>query len=662
MSYQPPGLLPVETNPDVVMMICTAGHVDHGKTLLVKMLTGCSTDRLKEEQERGMTIELGFAPCFLGNNLCVGIVDVPGHEKFVKTMVAGVSGIGLTVLVIAADDGIMPQTVEHLQIMELLGVRQGLIALTKIDLVDEARIRQCQTDIRAFTKGTFLAEAPICPVSSKTFDGYGDFYDCLVSRIRQVVRQRKPGVFRMPIEQIFALSGQGTVITGIPVDGAINVGAQVELVPGEQTGRIRGIQRFLRDANQGGYGQCLALNIPDFNKTPPQRGQVLSIPGYLKAARCLHVGFNAVPGLKKALHNAEEVRIHTGTSEETGKLYLLDETEIGPGGKGLASLVLDNPIAVAVHDRFILRRPSPPATVAGGEILSVTLDGNRPRKAHILPQLKAHEAFFAGVDPFGEAGLEKRVEWWLTWERKPGAGAEEISKGVLVDLEAVKGALARLVEAKKLLLLSENYYIQAGAYRAFREEVEQRIHNAGEGSKALSLTLADLRRDFGWPQALWHRIEADLVQSHQIERRGDRVIIAKAVAQMPPEDRALLDRLVKTYEDTGYQSPRPEELPELLKEPAPRVQRLLQHLFNEKRLIKLSSLVVLSYGHYKQAQDLVVNIITQKGVLNSGNFKQDLNTSRKYALAVLDFMDARRITLRTGNDRKLTADFRKNLL
>ncbi len=662
MNCQPPGLLPVEANPEVVMMICTAGHVDHGKTLLVEMLTGCRTDRLKEEQERGMTIELGFAPCFLGQNLCVGVVDVPGHEKFVKTMVAGVSGIDLTVLVIAADDGIMPQTVEHLQIMELLGVRQGVIALTKIDLVDSDRIRQREGEIRTLTKGTFLETAPICPVSSKTFDGYGAFYETLVARIQQVVRQRRPGIFRMPIEQTFALSGQGTVITGIPVDGAIGVGEQVELVPGGQTGRVRGIQRFLRNADQGGYGQCLALNIPDFNKSPPQRGQVLSIPGYLKAASCLHVRIQTVPGLKKPLRNAEEVKVHTGTSEETGKLYLLEAAEVGGGEKGLASLVLDNPIAATVHDRLILRRPSPPATVAGGEVLAVTLEGPRPRKAHLLPQLQAHEAFFKGVDPAADGGLERRIEWWLTWEKKTGATVEEISKGLLVPVEVVNSAVARLVSAGQVLALADNFFVQSGAYRSFREEAEQRVQKAGQEAKALSLTLADLRRDLGWPATLWNRIEADLEKSHQIERRGDRVIIATAVAQMPAEDRALLDRLVKLYEETGYQSPRPEELPELLKEPPARVQRLLQHLYNEKRLIKLSPLVVLSYKHYKQAQDLVVKIITQKGVLSSGNFKQDLNTSRKYALAVLDFLDAHRITVRSGNDRRLATDYQKHLL
>jgi selenocysteine-specific elongation factor len=208
-SFAPPGLLRPEAHPDVVMMICTAGHVDHGKTKLVRLLTGCETDRLKEEQERGMTIELGFAPCFLGGNICIGIVDVPGHERFIKTMVAGVSGIDMTILVIAADDGIMPQTVEHLQIMELLGVRGGIVALTKIDMVPHEMAQQRIGEIEEFLKGSFLEGARICPVSSETFEGYGEFYDALVSYAGQIKREHRGGVFRMPVERAFSRQGRG---------------------------------------------------------------------------------------------------------------------------------------------------------------------------------------------------------------------------------------------------------------------------------------------------------------------------------------------------------------------------------------------------------------------------------------------------------------------
>ncbi|MCX6999945.1 MAG: GTP-binding protein, partial [Candidatus Sumerlaeota bacterium] len=226
-GYKPPGLLRHGVNPEVIMMICTAGHVDHGKTALVRLLTGCNTDRLKIEQERGLTIELGFAPCYLGNNLCVGIVDVPGHERFIKNMVAGVSGIEMAALVIAADDGIMPQTVEHLQIMELLGVRRGMVALTKIDLVSREQVERRIREIGEFLVGTFLEGATICPVSSETLEGYDHFYHTLVDSIKKITVARRRGVFRMPVERVFSRPGFGFVVSGIPVDGAIQVGDEV---------------------------------------------------------------------------------------------------------------------------------------------------------------------------------------------------------------------------------------------------------------------------------------------------------------------------------------------------------------------------------------------------------------------------------------------------
>ena len=280
-KHQPPGELKAGTRPNVMMMVCTAGHVDHGKTQLVRLLTGCETDRLKTEKERGLTIELGFAPCVLEGDLCVGIVDVPGHEKFVKNMVAGVSGIDMTILVVAADDGIMPQTIEHFQIMELLGVSHGIVALTKIDLVSEERINEVSEEIRDFLEGTFMEDAPICPVSSQTYDGFPEFYDVLVGQAKSLSRRRKFGIFRMPVSHVFKQKGFGVVIMGIPVDGTIQVGAEVEVVPGNQKGKIVGIQQFMNETTDGEFGQCLALNIPTLVKKPPVRGQVQSpgIPG-----------------------------------------------------------------------------------------------------------------------------------------------------------------------------------------------------------------------------------------------------------------------------------------------------------------------------------------------------------------------------------------------
>jgi selenocysteine-specific elongation factor len=662
MRYQPPGFLRASQKPDVIMMVCTAGHVDHGKTSLVKLLTGCTTDRLKEEIERQLTIELGFAPCYLGDNLCVGIVDVPGHEKFIKNMVAGVSGIEMTILVIAADDGIMPQTIEHLQIMELLGVRKGIVALTKTDLVSKERISELTAEIHDFLKGSFMEDAPIYAVSSETLEGYPEFYAGLVERIKGIAAKRKAGVFRMPIERVFTQKGFGTVVTGIPVDGAIDVGAQVEVVPDNQSGKIRGIQVFLRDASRGSYGQCLALNIPDFNKKPPVRGQVVSLPGYLRASSIFHVRIRAVPGLQAPLRHGEQIKFHTGTIEETGKIYLLEHAALGEGQSGLATIVLSRPVAAAVNDRLIVRRPSPAITVAGGEILAVSYSPHRPQKAAIIQRLKSYLECFDGVDLTSAEGMEKKIEYLLRTERPTGASPEEISRGTLLPIGVVGDCLSRLVGAEKVLELAADYYVHQETYGACLGEIKSRIDRASAEEKVLSLSSGDLRKDLNLPTPLWDRIEEDLERARLIIRRGDKFVLPAAADEFSDAERELAASLLKVYQETGFSSPRPDRLPERFGVPQATIDRVVEHLCNERKIVRLTQNVLLSYDIFKKAEELVVNAIVKNGVLNSADFKYLIESSRKYALAILDFLDARGVTIRINNDRKLAPDYQKHLL
>jgi len=658
----PPGQLRADLNPEVLMMICTAGHVDHGKTSLVRLLTGCETDRLKEEKERGLTIELGFAPCYLGGNLCVGIVDVPGHEKFIKNMVAGVSGIEMTVLVIAADDGVMPQTVEHFQIMDLLGVRNGMVALTKIDLVSKEDVQQRIAEIRAFLKATFMEDAPICPVSSETFDGYSEFYDTLVARIKGVARRRRHGVFRMPVERVFAQHGFGNIVSGIPVEGSVRLGEQVEIVLGGQTGRIRGIQRFGRDAEEGSYGQCLALNIPDFSKAPLERGNVLCPPGYLKASCFFNIRLTVVPGTEKPLSNAEQIKFHTGTIEEPGKIYLLQDKPIGAGQSGWATVALSRSVAAAAHDRFILRRPSPAVTVAGGEILFVSYSDQRPRKKEVSDKFEEYARFFGNADPLSGEGIEKRIEYFLLSECKVGASMTEIGKGTLLSNEVVAPALSRLVAGGKVMAPQDDYFVYAEAYRALLAAVEASIKKAFSERKELSLGISDLRAEFGCPGLLWSRVQSDLEAKKLVTARGNKLVMKAGLSQLPGEDQRLAGAILRIYKETAFHSPRPDELPPILRAPQANVDRLLQYLVNDGQLIRITKNVVLSYESYKKAQELVIETVKTKGLLNSADFKDMIDSSRKYAISILDYLDSRRVTVRVGNDRKLTPDYQKNLV
>jgi len=670
MKPHPPGLLRAGVDPDVVMMIGMAGHVDHGKTSLVRLLTGCNTDRLKAEQERGMTIDLGFAPCTLGGAYCVGIVDVPGHEKFIRNMVAGVSGIDLAVLVIAADDGIMPQTIEHFQIMDLLGVRYGIVALTKIDLVTPDRVDEVTRQIRTFFQGTFMADALICPLSSETGEGVFEFYDALVarvksaagrvgSRLRGLVRQPRRGVFRMPIERTFPQKGFGTVVTGTPLDGAIRVGEEVELVPGGQVGRVRGIQRFLREATEGSHGQCLAINVPELGREPPVRGQVLCQPGFLKAGVCFGVHLRTVPGLAPPLANAETVKFHTGTDEKTAKLYLLETRLLPPGQTGFAVVVLAHPVAAAVHDRFIIRRPSPAATVAGGGILAALPDAHHFRKKHVLDALKERHALFSDVDLASLEGIDREIAYLLRTQYPVGASLRELACAALLPDGVALESLSRL---SGVLALQPEYFISEEVYCARRAEVEARIREAAE-KESLSLRLSDLRKGFeAWPAPLWNAIRRDLESGQQVGIRGDRLVLHEAVAKLNEADRTLMAALLQIYENTAFHSPRPDELPALVHAPQERVNRLLDLLCSDGKLVRVAKSVVLSYNVFKRAQDMVVRTIQERGVLDSADFKHSIQSSRKYALAILDCLDTRRVTVRSGNDRRLAADYQRNLV
>jgi selenocysteine-specific elongation factor len=661
MSPRPPGLLRPELNPDIVMMIATAGHVDHGKTRLVHMLTGCQTDHLKEELERGLTIELGFAPCWIGGNLCVGIVDVPGHEAFVRTMVAGVSGIDLAILVIAADDGIMPQTVEHLEIMSLMDVSRGVVALTKIDLVDRALIEQRRNEIDNLLVGTPLEGSPICPLSSETFQGYNTFFEHLISSIKAHVSERGGGIFRMPIAQSFSRPGFGTIVTGIPVDGTISVGDQVELFPNGMIGHVRGMQRFSRDAKEGGCGQCLALNIPEFAKEPLSRGNVLSIPGYLHPVHQIHIRLTSIQKMERPLENAERIKFHTGTCEVAGKLYLLEEKTVAGGQHGFATVVLDTPIAAAPYDRFILRRLSPPSTVAGGAILQANENIWRLPRKQLAGILASQHDFFAGAIPGSPQWHTRRVEYFLLRDRPAGASLQDISIGTLISMETAREIVRQLTASGTLMPLEIDSFIHATPFRTFYRSLEKRILEAGEAGRSLSMRREELRREFDYSIPLWNKLLKELENAELVSARGHKMVLAAAAETMNKTESLLLDRLRDLYLQTGFQSPRPDELQTLLGEPEARIRRALEYLTNQEELVAVSKNVVLNAEFLRKAQDRVVEILRERGVLNSADFKYEIQSSRKYALAILDWLDARHVTLRIANDRKLAPDYQKHL-
>jgi len=370
------------------IILGTAGHIDHGKTSLIKAISGTDTDRLKEEKERGITIELGFASLDLPDGQHLGIVDVPGHEKFVKNMVAGATGIDIVVMVIAADEGVMPQTREHMEICTLLGIQHGLIVMTKTDMVDEEWLELALEDIREFSQGTFLEEAPIMPVSSVTGDGIPELIGA-INEIAGSIPQRPPSsLFRLPIDRVFTMKGFGTVITGTLVSGKISVGETIMVYPTGITSKVRGIQVHNLSAETAEAGQRTAINFQGLDKAAVKRGEVLSTPDALIASYMVDISFHYLASSKKPLKNRTLVRFHTGTSEVMGYLILLEQEELPPGQTVVAQLRLDSPVAIVKDDRFVIRSYSPVRTIGGGQVLNPIPQKHKRLKQDVIDGLQ----------------------------------------------------------------------------------------------------------------------------------------------------------------------------------------------------------------------------------------------------------------------------------
>lgn len=378
--------------------IGTAGHIDHGKSELIRRLTGVHPDRLKEERERGMTIDLGYALYETSEGLRVGVIDVPGHERFVKNMAAGAASTDLVVLVVAADDGVMPQTREHLMIMSYLGIKKGVVALSKIDLVDAEMIELATEDIRDLLRGTFLEGAPILPVSSLTNEGLDRLRDAIDKAVASVDPTANSGTFRMPIQRAFTRKGFGTVVTGVPVSGTARVGDPMEIFPLGAKGKIRHIQAYNEPCELARAGHRAALNISDVDYRLLRRGLVAAAPGSLRSTLFFEAEFQLARSARCPLANMTDVRVHTGAAEVLATIVLLDRNTIEPGETALVQLRLTEPVVVVPGDPFVLRLRSPALTIGGGTIVGLFPYKLKRFKEHILKRVAARRDSAGDLD------------------------------------------------------------------------------------------------------------------------------------------------------------------------------------------------------------------------------------------------------------------------
>lgn len=629
------------------IVLGTAGHIDHGKTSLIKALTDIDTDRLKEEKERGITIDLGFAFLNLTDDIQLGIIDVPGHERFVKNMLAGVGGIDLVVLVIAADEGVMPQTREHLAICELLRVREGLVALTKIDMVEQDWLELVQEEVADFLTGTFLEGKPIVPVSSRTKAGLDTLLDTLRTLCAPLHPRSTNGPVRLPIDRVFTMRGFGVVVTGTLFSGSLHLEDRVEVLPKRETARVRGLQVHSHSVPEAVAGQRTAVNLQGLEKVELQRGDVLVTPGRFPSTYMLDVTLKLLDDAPRVLKHRDRVRFHSGTSEIMGRVILLDRDEVEPGTEVFAQLHLEEPTVAASQDRYVLRSYSPIQTVAGGIVLDAIPARHRRHRQHVLDQLTVLRDG-AAVDTLAVhlfnaeyAGLQ----WSDVLLRSP---LDEASlRTVVADLQAQGIGVA--IDDNSPWLLHRDQYARA---RAQIVQLLEEFHRLNPLKPAMFTE--ELRSKLpGMADKVFATLLQDLTASNDLEVSRDKVKLAQHTVTLSPERQALLDALELLFLQAAYQPPSVDEAMEAKKLSHADDRALLQVLVDQQKLIRLKGDIFYHRDVFGDIEQQLRHYLEHKGEITAAEFRDLLQISRKYAIPLLEHFDNQRLTVRLGDKRIL---------
>jgi selenocysteine-specific elongation factor len=621
----------------------TAGHIDHGKTALVRCLTGCETDRLKEEKERGMSIELGFAPCKIGDTQ-VGIVDVPGHENFIKTMVAGASGMDGVILVVAADDGVMPQTREHLDILTLLGVRHGIVALTKIDRIAPENRADVQGKVAAFLRGTFLESAPICPLSNITGEGFDPFLESLWALVESIEPRRTDGVFRLPLERGFSVQGYGTVVAGIPVAGAAHAGDEVVLLPHGLAGRIRRVEVYGQTSDTVMAGQCAALNVGHWDHREIGRGDVLTVPGYFSPQQWFLCSVRLLSREKLLIKSGAEVRFHTGTSDVAASFYPLKGTHFEGGQSGLIQVKTKSPIVAGPSDHFLLRTLSPVQTIGGGVIVEAVEGRVKAKHPEILQDLQERaEAIF---------DQPRFVEYCVRRAESLCATENAVAVRSKVPRDRVRAILADLASRQVVSTVAAKGYI----HRDTAAETEQRIVDVTARFHQQSPESPGLL-----PEQLWQAVPIDktvlgalvdrLKAQGRLAEKNGRLALAEHRSTFGGEDSKQLETIEALFRDKLFSPPDAAEVARQTGIAANKLQKLLKLLQEHGRLVLVGGELLFHRDAVDRARELLLAQFTKEGRLDSVQFKYLLDTTRKFALPILDHLDRIGLTRRVGNTR-----------
>ncbi|WP_123052960.1 selenocysteine-specific translation elongation factor [Clostridium sp. JN-1] len=631
------------------VIIGTAGHIDHGKTTLIKALTGRETDTLREEKERGISINLGFTFFDLPSGKRAGIIDVPGHEKFIKNMLAGVSSIDAVLLVIAADEGIMPQTKEHFEILQLLDVKNGIIVITKSDMVDEEWLAMVKDDVKKEVKGTFLENATIHTVSSKTGEGIKELvYD--IDKITDELEEKDiEGHFRLPVDRVFSVTGFGTVATGTVISGTINEGDTIEVYPSKTVSKVRGIQVHDESVKMAEAGQRCALNISNVKVKDIKRGDVISVENLMEPSMIVDCSLYYLKSADRPLENRQRVRLYHGTSEIICRVVILDREQLNPGESAYVQLRLEKPLTAQRNDRYVIRSYSPMYTIGGGSIIDPNAKKAKRFYKDYIEQLKTKKS--GKTQNILEDTVKKLSSKYPNFI--------DILKSFGKNEQSIKDELNKLVDECKVIKLGDGdkaVYIDANFLSEKAAKIKDLVNKFHEENPLkLGFPKEEIKgKVFGnnIKQKVYDELIDLLVKNKDIKVDGNFISRIDFNVNYTQKQEELKQKIIDKFKKSGFLTPKFSEIEEEIGETKD-LRMVFDSLIENGTIVKVSEDCFFLKDDYNKAIKIAYELIQSKGALTLAEFRDELKTSRKYAVALLENFDGIKLTKRIGDKRIL---------
>lgn len=629
------------------IIIGTAGHVDHGKTCLIKALTGVDTDRLEEEKRRGITIELGFTEMPNDKGISVGIIDVPGHDKFVRNMLAGIGGIDLVILVIGADEGVMPQTVEHFQITKLLNIKKGVIVITKMDLADEEWLELVKEDAKALVLGSFMEGAPIIPVSSYTGENIQLLKEILLSMAADIGgRKEDYELLRLPIDRVFTIEGFGTVITGTLVEGRCRIGEEVAIYPKNKIAKIRNIQVHGKMVEEAKAGQRTAINLTNIKKQEISKGNVIAYKNSLKPSMMVDVKLKVFDNCKRTLENGSRLHVYYGAAEALCKVILLDKEVLERGEEGYAQLRMEEEIALKKDDRFIVRFYSPVETIGGGIILDANPTKHKRHRENIINTLRTKEL----------GSREDLLELAILEDSRNMVNVDNVAREIGLTRDELHEEMEKLKARDVVLEVMPEIFIHVDFLEKVRGKavvITEKYHKSNPLSPGMKKE--EFRDKFQSAIFVKDAKAIDplinvLLKSKVLREKGNLISNFAFEIIYSKEQKNLRRAIEERYEKSGFEMPELEDIMEMAKDKA-MIKQIIDGLKDDGILEKISYKYYINQKYWHKAVEIALEEIKKNGSLTLGEFRDKLDTSRKFAVIILEAFDERKITKKIDDIR-----------